>query len=131
MPNWLTGPPSAAQVAQHAKKYPCSRNDAPYGLWLVLENGAVYPDTIRLMSRDGEEVTTPGIFPVPQRARYLPLTAEGLPTDYAALLKVKKAASRLYRLMSDDSLFSHQHRASACIDLCSALKELEEARRWA
>ena len=118
---WLTGPPSAAQVAAHAKKYPDIYGG---GTWLVVHSGKRIA-TLRslwicLSGRMGGHESQAA------DASYSPVTAEGLPVDYAALQQVADAAARHMKAweIGDDSLEMGTRQ-----DLRSALKELEEARR--
>ena len=92
MAEWIEGPPSVEQVREHAEKYPIYYKGG--GSWLIRGvNGA----RIQEMS----DVMPPSKLP---HLRYLPLTAEGLPVDYAetqlALANVLAAHTDLKRQLA-------------------------------
>ena len=118
--DWLAGPPSAAQVAEHAKKYP-SRYVPDAGRWLC--RSAHGEPQVCLLNIAKEKVRQSGVdewfTPADVEFQYLPIDSEGLPVDYGALQKVAEAAKRQSR-----SRVLHVSK-----DLRTALRELEEARR--
>jgi hypothetical protein len=81
MTDWIQGPPSAEQVAEHAKEHPLYEG---FGLWLLVKEG--HPDMTLLTTEVG--MVNPIVGYRPKNARYLPLTAEGLPTDYVRLREI-------------------------------------------
>ena len=69
MPNWIIGPPSPAQVAEHAAKYPICFMGG--GLWLM--KGVLGPIICEL---------SPNMLPSSlANMSYLPLDTGGLPVD--------------------------------------------------
>ena len=119
--DWITGPPSPEQVAEHARKYSFAfKHGRQYGLWLVREDRALRPE-IRQLAMDDRGNATDNWNAVLIPGQYLPLTADGLPVDYAALRKVVEAAKK-----QAGGRYGEHFRASH--ELRDALKELEDAR---
>lgn len=85
---WLTRPPTAEEVAAHAKAYPILGND---GVWLYVPPrhailGPRRPQLRLLHATAGAVWTTGGSAEEEQDARWLPCAAEGIPV-YSALAR--------------------------------------------
>lgn len=142
MANWLVGPPSATQVAEHARKYP-QGSVGIYGMWMVCYADAAWSAGIIFMRYDPDfigKISSFGV-PPPSTARYLPLTREGLPVDYAELqadnarmrqvisARIDKCRVEWEREISLRTFFTdHDKACRRCADLRAALKGLEKKR---
>jgi hypothetical protein len=125
--NWIIGPPTPEQVVEQARKYPAVElHGGAWGYWQDGNSGG-----IRILARinDGRIEASPCFL---KQGRYLPLSAEGLPVDYAQLREVAEAAKDI--VLGNSSL---DRNATGCVcpivwqaewdAIRAALKELEEA----
>lgn len=86
---WLSRPPTAEEVAAHAKAYPLSPSRAPTGRWLfVRDDGVAY--FVMLMVGLRPEV----LREYEQGARWLPCTAEGIPVCFVDRNKDPESKAR-------------------------------------
>lgn len=124
---WTIGPPSPEQVAAHALAHPVCGDMClwkvvtPSGLidHIYLRPGSIVPPVYRHLSKWLE-------------ARWLPVTAEGVPVDYEALrAKVERletlAISAYHWLETHGRMENHGHRGpnSACAE-CQIVNTLAE-----
>ena len=117
MTDWIVGPPTPEQVAEHAKRHPYGFV-AKTGHWLRLRRGYDGAELCLLSVGIQEGIvlcnsccgwqTLEGMEDL-----YLPVTAEGLPVDYAAL-KAENAAIRAAAI----AVLSYSWGPSACEDYC-------------
>ena len=120
MTDWIVGPPTPEQVAEHAKRHPYGFV-AKTGHWLRLRRGYDGAELCLLSVGIQEGIvlcnsccgwqTLEGMEDL-----YLPVTAEGLPVDYAAL-KAENAAIRAAAI----AVLSYSWGPSACEDYNSNL----------
>lgn len=116
MPNWITGPPTLEQVAEHLKNQG--------GLWMLGSGSRFH----------GADITHLSIFDdkimgyLPSENRYLPIATDGLPVDYAALRKVEETAVRLVAKLDSLDAGCDGTTMPQIASLRAALKELEESQ---
>ena len=96
MADWIKGVPSPEQVRAHAEG---SQEDPKIGMWLCKHDGGSYVENLYVYDLEYEAVCPHNVrgtycFKPRENARYLPLTAEGLPTDYEAARPVMKLKKR-------------------------------------
>jgi len=107
MTDWITGPPSPDQVAEHGKRG---------GLWNICG------ETFVIIQR----VTLEGVnFGDASRLRFFPVGEDGLPVDYAALRKVEETAVRLVAKLDSLDAGCDGTTMPQIASLRAALKELE------